>query len=162
MSTDTQDPLEKAIRQSGQGWLIDDWGSASAAIARVRQLLTESAEKATILLGGNAPEITEAKLLEDYSRNPHRVSAFFQIFGGSCTPEILIMAWRLMEGADIRSVTVEFRREVGFKLHIIFESPDDESYISTDINDFRIFRHIGIMKVDGAPAFDGFYPLHVR
>ena len=39
-------------------------------------------------------------------------------------------------------------------------SPDgaeDPLYASDDINDFTLFRHIGVFEISDKPVFDGFY-----
>jgi hypothetical protein len=48
---------------------------------------------------------------------------------------------------------------------VILESPygeEDAPYISSDINDFSLFRHIGILEISGRRVFDGFYALRLR
>lgn len=42
------------------------------------------------------------------------------------------------------------------------ESEEDELYESSVIQDFALFRHVGIMEISGKPVFDGFYPLKVQ
>ena len=36
---------------------------------------------------------------------------------------------------------------------------EEESYESSNSDDFSLFRHFGTMTVDDRPVFDGFYPL---
>ena len=165
MTTDTPADLEKVIRQSGEGWLIDWYKPRSEAIDNIRRTLAEVDRRAKARLGGDTSDLTELALLEEYKRNPLRVKGFFQILGSSCTPDILVMAWRLIQGMEIKKIDLEYQRQTSFQMRIILESPcgaEDHPYISSDVNDSKIFRHIGIMKIETAPVFDGFYPLRVR
>ena len=165
MSTNTPTDLEGAIRQSGEGWLIDWFAPPSEAMIHIRRTLAEVDQRAKERLSGNAPELTESALLAAYRRNPLRVKGFFQILGASCTPDILVMAWRIIQGMEVKRVDLEYHRQSSFQMQIVLESPygeEDQPYLSSDINDFKIFRHIGIMQIGTAPVFDGFYPLRVR
>lgn len=165
MSTNSPTDLEEAIRQSGEGWLIDWFAPPSEAMNHIRRTLAEVDRRAKARLGGNSPDVTERALLAEYGRNPLRVKGFFQILGSSCTPDILVMAWRLTQGMEIKRVDLEYHRQSSFQMRIVLESPygeEDQPYISSDINDFKSFRHIGIMQIGNAPVFDGFYPLRIR
>jgi hypothetical protein len=165
MSTNPPADLEEAIRQSGEGWLIDRFAPPSEAISIIRRTLGEIDRQGKARLGENAPDLSESALLAEYKRNPQRVRGFFQALGVSGTPEMLLMAWRIIQGMEIKSVELTYLRQQSFQMKVVLESPDgkeDKPYNSENINDFKIFRHIGIMKIERNPVFDGFYPLNVR
>jgi hypothetical protein len=165
MSTNTPKDLEEAIRQSGEGWLIDWFDPPSEAINHIRRILAEVDRRARARLGGNAPDLSESSLLMEYRRNPQRVRGFFQALGSSRTPDMLLMAWRIIQGMEIKRVEVSYLRQQSFGVQLVLVSPsgeEDEPYVSTDINDFKILRHFGVFQIGVSPVFDGFYPLNVR
>ena len=156
--------LEEAIRQSGEGWVVDGFGPPSEAMGLIRGTLEEVNRAARSRLGRDAPDLSEPALLAEYARNPLRVRGFFQALGVSRTPEMLLMSWRIIQGMAIKEVELGYRQRESFEIRVILESPDPgggETYVSTDIDDFRIFRHVGIMKLGEDPVFDGFYPLQL-
>ncbi len=85
-----------------------------------------------------------------------------QVIGSVETPDILVMAWRIIEGMNIAELSVKYASEQAFHMTVKLRSPydeDDEIYESHDIDDAVILRHLGVMKMNGMPIFDGFYPL---
>jgi hypothetical protein len=165
MSTNPPTNLEEAIRQSGESWLIESFAPPSEAMNHIRRTLGEVDRRAKSRLGGNAPDISESSLLMEYRSNPRRVKGFFQALGASRTPDMLLMAWRIIQGMEIKEIELSYLRQQSFQVKVILESPygeEDEPYISSDIDDFKLFRHIGVLKIGDNPVFDGFYPLNVR
>lgn len=163
MMTTTGDPLESAIRDAGEGWLLDYFAPRSKAIEHIRATIAAVGDCARAK--GVMTTIDEAAIVAEYQRNPHRIRAFFQALGGTRTPEMLLMAWRVMEGMEVYSMTLRYERQRSFELRIRLSSPyggDPEEYASTKINDAALLRHFGIMEVDEQPFFDGIYPLRTR
>ena len=75
---------------------------------------------------------------------------------------MLAMVWRRLQGMEVGEVEMKYTLQKQFMLRVKLLSPDDgrvESYASDDIDDATVFRHLGIMKMDGRPVFDGFYPV---
>ena len=165
MSSTAIDPLEEAIRTAGEGRLLESFDTPAEALSHIRRGVASAHQKARERLGDNAPDLREDAILEEYRRHPSQVRGFFQILGGTRTPDMLVMAWRIIQGMTVKEVRLAYRRKRDFQLSVILESPDgqeDPPYESDKITDFALFRHIGIMEVDGRPVFDGFYPLRVR
>jgi hypothetical protein len=165
MSTSSPSTLEEAIRQAGEGWLIDSFGSPENAMPHILQTLEAVQREARNRLGGNAPIISETALLREYHRNPQRVRGFLQALGGTRTPEMLLMAWRIIQGMEVKEIQLSYRRQESFEVQVVLESPhgeEDAPYASTNIHDFALFRHIGILEIGGSPVFDGFYALRIR
>ncbi len=156
--------LEETIRRSGEGWLIDWHDPKSEALDHVRRVLGDVDQRAKDRLGGDAPDLSEQALLAEYERNPMRVKAYFQAVGSSCTPDMLLMAWRIIQGMEIKSVNVTYHRRSPSEMRVILEShgEEDAPYISSNMKDFKIFRHIGILNVGDMPILDGFYPLRLK
>jgi hypothetical protein len=157
--------LEEAIRHAGEGWLIDWFEPRDQAMSHLRQSLENVARRAGERLGGNAPNLSEAALVDLYNKYPHKVKGFFQVLGGTRTPDILLMAWRIIQGMEIKNIEMDYHRQDHFVIRVTLESPygeGDELYESSAIQDFTVFRHIGTMEISGKPVFDGFYPLKVK
>jgi hypothetical protein len=165
MSTTPVTTLEDAIRQSGEGWLIDSYAPPSDAITHLRRTLDAVNRRARERLSGNAPELSEAAIVAAFQQHPQQVRGFFQALGGTRTPDMLLMVWRVIQGMEVKQIRLSYRRQDVFDVQVILESPygeEDEPYHSTNIHDFALFRHIGILEISGRPVFDGFYPLRLR
>src|SRR5579884_821082 len=157
--------LEEAIRHAGEGWLIDWFAPPEQAMSNLRQRLEDVARLARERLGANAPNMSEAALVDLYNHHPQKVKGFFQVLGGTRTPEILLMVWRIIQGMEIKNIQMDYHRQDHFAIRVTLESPygeEDELYQSSAIQDFTVFRHIGTIEVSGKPVFDGFYPLKVK
>jgi hypothetical protein len=90
------------------------------------------------------------------------VKGFFQVLGGTRSSTILLMAWRIIQGMEVKQISLTYERNVSFALQVTLQSPygdGDEVYESDKIQDFSVFRHIGTMEVSNQPVFDGFYAL---
>jgi hypothetical protein len=164
MSANRPTNLEEAIRQSGQDWLIDWFAPPGAAMDHLRRTLDEVSRRAQERLGGNAPDLSESSLLREYARNPQRVRGFFQALGHTRGPDMLLMAWRIIQGMEIKDIRLTYHRQQAFEASVVLESPDGEEdapYTSSNIQDFALLRHLGILEISGRPVFDGFYPYRV-
>jgi len=164
MSTSTAIALEDAIRGAGEGWIIDHFSPTDQAIPHVQQMLEAVGHLGKARLGASAPDLSERAVIDEFSRNPARVRAFFQALGVSRTAEMLLMAWRIMQGMEIKEVQLSYHWQQDFHVRVVLVSPhgeEDLPYESSDINDFAIFRHIGVLQIDDRPVFDGFYPLRL-
>jgi hypothetical protein len=165
MSATVASPLEQTIRQAGEGWLLDDFTPRSEALDHLRRVLEDVHRRAQERLGAGAPDLREAALVEEFRRHPSQVRGFFQALAGTRTPDMLLMVWRIIQGMEIKNVQLSYQRKRLFRVQVILESPygeEDAPYESDRIQDFALFRHVGIMEMDNAPILDGFYPLRVR
>lgn len=163
MSTATVDPLEELIRNAGEGWLIDWYAPREAALPHLRGVLLAADGAARGRFGAQAPALTPESLIEAYSDNPHKVRAFLQILGSVASPDILVMAWRILQGAEIAAIHLQYHASGPFHLSVRLNSPDappaPEEYESNDIDDAVVLRHLGTMKVGNDGVFDGLYAL---
>ena len=165
MSTPSYGPLEEAIRKADEEWLIDSFAPPNKAIDHLRHVLDQVHQRARERLGNDAPDLREAAIVAAFQEHPSQVRGFFQALGGARTPDMLLMVWRIIQGMSIKDVHLSYRMQDSFVLQVVLESPygvQDAPYESSNINDFMLFRHIGIMQIDDKPMFDGFYPLRVR
>jgi hypothetical protein len=166
MSTSSASTLENVIRQSDQRWLLE-WpaGPGEKPMDSIRERLRRAREQARVRFGANAPDLSEEAIVAEYKRNPQGVSGFFQALGGTGNPEMLLMAWRIIQGMEIKEISLAYRREETFEAWVVLQSRDggeDEKYVSTNVYDFALFRHFGKYEMNGRPVFSGFYALKVE
>ncbi len=165
MSPTTASPLEEAIRQAGEGWLIESFAPPGEALNHIRRVLGAVHQRARERFGDNAPDLSESAIVEEYRRHPSQVKVFFQALGGTRTADMLVMVWRIIQGMEVKDLQLSYRRREHFQMRVILESPygeEDAPYVSDKTNDFTLFRRVGILEVGNTPVFDGFYPLRVR
>ncbi len=85
--------------------------------------------------------------------------------GGERSLDMLRMAWRIIQGMEIKEFHIDHRRKESFEMTVVLESPygeDDPPYHSTNARDLSLFRHIVTLEVSGRPVFDGFYALQLK
>lgn len=164
MSTIEAQSLEEVIRLAGEGWLIDQHSPPSEAVNQIRQLLSDVGILARRRFVDDVPDLSEGAIVAEFQRRPLQVRGFFQALAGTRTPEMVLMVWRIIQGSKIKHVKLDYDVWHKFELSVVLESPEgveDPPYLTKSINDFTLFRHIGILVASGRPVFDGFYPLRV-
>lgn len=157
--------LEDAIRQSGEGWLIDSFAPSNEAMQQILQTLESINRLADDRLGHNKLNVSAETLLHEYYSNSLRVRGFFQALGVTRTPDMLLMVWRIIQGMEVRDVKMSYSLKESFEVIVILQSPygeEDAPYVSRNVNDFALFRHIGAFEIGGTPVLDGFYALKIR
>lgn len=99
-----------------------------------------------------------AKLPEDM------VDAFLQALVSTSSEELLAMSWLLIWGAQVSDLQVRYYEQKEFSLRVTIASeylPQPATFCSADVDDLALLRHLGILRVDGRPVLDGFFPLHM-
>lgn len=165
MSTANISAFEEAVRQSGEGWIIDWYAPKDQAMNHLRGLLAEAEERAKKRECGDAPSLSEEAIIAECRRNPRKMRAFFQALGGTRTPDMLLMVWRIIQGMEIKDIRLAYQRQETFEMRVVLQSPygeQDAPYVSSNIHDFALLRQIGVHEINGRPVFDGFYALKVR
>ena len=94
----TATSLEEAIRDAGEEWLIDMFKPPDQAIPHLLKILQLVHALGQQRFGKNGPDLTEAAIVPEYNRHPLQVRGFFQSLGGTRTPEMLLMVWRIIQG----------------------------------------------------------------
>ncbi|CAN5915835.1 hypothetical protein BH23PLA1_BH23PLA1_23740 [soil metagenome] len=165
MNGATADNLEGLFRSCNLGWMIDWFAPPEDAIPYLNEALKQTSDEARKRLGPSAFRLDESTLVEEYHRNPHRVEAFLQVLGATRNPQMLVMTWRILLGAAIVSMDLSYRMMERFTLRIELEALGDtgehDIYLSDDINDSKILRHIGTVT-SGGPMFEGLYSLNLK
>lgn len=160
MSDNTPQDLEQLIRTCGLDWIIDFFQPQEQAVAWLQEALQGAAAEARAR--GHGFEFTVEGMVKAYPKHTSLVTAFLQALGATRTPQMLVMVSRILEGAEISEVQMEYRSEQSFRLRVVLATPYgevDPPYETSDINDASLLRHFGIMKTSDKPLFDGFYAL---
>lgn len=158
------DPLERLIRESGEEWLLDLHSPPEGALQTLRSTLQAVAQAAA---RRGDPQFGESQLIEEYRRNPHRVQAFLQLLGCRRSPDILWMAWRVIQGWRVERLSVVYEHARQFRLEVVlsgFNGRDrvEETYQSDSIFDLQVLRHFSVMTLGGAPYIEGLYALRIQ
>jgi len=156
--------LEQLLRQCDLGWMIDWHEDRRATIASLKKTLENATAESQRRFGSRAATFSEPVLAAEYQENPHKVRAFLEALGATSNPKMLVMVWRILQGASIAKLNVAYEDRKYFDLHIVLELPygdGTDAYESSDISDAALLRHFGIATLDNKPVFDGFYPLHI-
>jgi hypothetical protein len=167
MSSTSTQGLEKLLQDNDLGWVIDWFVPPGRGIQSLLRLLADATKESQKRFGPRAPQFTEESLLKEFQQNPHKVRAFLQALAATRQPHMLVMVWRILQGMRIQQIDMEYRERFGFRLRCLLNSPYEgedqpDEYMSTDIADAMLLRHLGIMEMDKGPVFEGFYPLRVQ
>ncbi|MBI2190659.1 MAG: hypothetical protein HYU36_01585 [Planctomycetes bacterium] len=164
MIAESSSVLARLLHECQLDWLVGSYADTPAALAALSATLEAVEEESRVRFGNDGTQLSEHFLAKEYERNPHKVAAFLQALGATGSPPMLLMAWRIIQGAEIRSLRMTYQSGSGFHLAVTLISPRNgtpEEYKTDDISDASLLRHFGIMKIDGQPVFEGFYPLHL-
>jgi hypothetical protein len=156
--------LERMLRESELGWMIDWCPPPSAVVPALTRCLEEATTEARSRFGSGGPQITADALASQYKANPDKVRAFLQALVITRSPHMLLMVWRIIEGMEIGAVELTYELQAKFHMRVALRDPGDgkeEVYESDQIDDAALLRHFGISTMNGAPVFDGFYPLRL-
>jgi hypothetical protein len=166
MTPDSPTALERLLRDLDLGWMIDMYAPRDRAVPFLLERLERLAAEFRTRFQHDvsfAPETLRAEA----ERNPHKIQAFLHALRISGSPEMLLMAWRILQGLSIREVTMNYREQEMFNLSVTLARPGGrqdelETYRTDDITDAALLRHFGITTVDRRPLFDGFFPVRKR
>lgn len=169
MSASTIDPLEELLRDAGEGWILDFFKDQQVNVLQGLYALLNRAHQFNVQRFGSSANKLDLPAIKALSQqNPHKAKAFLQALCSVRSPEMLVMTWRILLGMEVFSIQMEYRAQEKFEIEIVLKSPYGaptdqlEAYQSNDIDDSVVLRHLGIMKVDEKPVFDGFYALSLK
>lgn len=153
------DEVAEAFKKTGGAWILE-MSDRGAILDQVAKEIDEfiAAHKARF---GNEGPSNPFVLLE---ANPSKAAAFFQTFtGATISTEMRVMVWEVLLGADILAVEFDHDCRRGTRLRVTLNSsrrsPREQAYASDNLWDFQVFRHFGLLGVDGVPILDGYYAL---
>lgn len=158
--------LERLLRENDLGWMIDLYAPSEEALPFLLKQL-ENVSTAFRERFKYDVSFTPEALLAESERNPHKIRAFLQALGTSGNIEMLLMAWRILQGLSIRELAMRYREKEWFELSVTLARPGQDAdelevYSTSNIKDAALVRRFGITTVDGQPLFDGFFAMHQR
>ncbi len=164
MNTDlgpTSAGLAGLFRSAGWGWRYDAYGPAEQVEAYLARRLRLADEVAQARFPDGSVRLTPDTIAGLAERTPHKARAFLEQLFGEGEPEMLVMVWRVLNGADVGQVRFDMQQANRFRLEVVLR-PDrtgtEESYVSEDVDDVYVIRHFGVSKLNGSlPLFVGFY-----
>jgi len=152
--------LEALIRICQLDWMIDSSLHKRDVLPELRKVL-EKAEKEARKRGHNLA-ISEAALVGAFGKSPQPVKAFLEALASTRNPQMLAMAWRIIQGVDvvIESVQLDYSFMEKFNLRVTLTG-DKKPYETSEISDFALVRHFGYYTAEDAPVLSGFYALRL-
>ena len=154
--------LEELVRSIDLGWRLDAFGPPDQRIAYLQRRLHDGDEAARAKFADGSVRLTLNDVAALARQSPDKARAFVEQLFVQGAPEMLVMVWRVLNGADIGTVHLDIEQANRFRLEIILR-PDragtEEKYESDNISDLYILRQFGISKLNGKlPVLIGFYP----
>lgn len=163
---DNYELLTTIIREAGMGWMIDSFSPPGQALSYLASRMTESE---TVLAGTCTPahpQMTVATIARMRDDDVYKLDAFLQSLASIHSPSVLACAWLLIWGGEVTRLAVSYEEQRRFHMSITVRSPHlaahEDEFISDDIDDAVFLRHLGIMKIDDQPAFDGYHALRMK
>lgn len=148
--------LREALTEAGEGWALRYWGDrADGELDRLLGKLsrfTEEYQRRYV----EPPD--PFRLLRD---NPIKGTAFFQMDTLRLSAGMMCAVWRILLGADIRSLRLEVmpRERMVLRLELATPGGGTEVFESQEPSDFRLLRHLGTVEVSGKLELQGYYAL---
>jgi hypothetical protein len=154
--------LEELVRSIQLGWWLDLSGSPQQRIAYLERRLDDGDAAARARFADGSVRLTLNEVAALARQSTDKARAFVELLFGQGAPEMLVMVWRVLSGANIGAVHLDIEQASRFHLEIILW-PDrlgtEEKYQSDDIADLYVLRQFGISKLNGKlPLLVGFYP----
>jgi hypothetical protein len=154
--------LETIVRASGLAGALTRYGAPEPALARAALQLQAADDFARDRFQDGSVRLTLDSLTVANRRAPHLVRAFVEQLLTDVSPQMLVLVWRVLNGAAIGRVELRYELAAYFHMAIVLRPDRDgieERYESDDISDSRFFHHFGVTKINGhLPVFLGFYP----
>jgi len=152
-----QTSIENVARQVGEDWTVAQPDMISA-LKKALQSAGEWANKE-----GRKIVLNEAALYALHQKDPYKARAFIQALASSASGGMIVMVWKMLEGAEIETLELTYEDRSKFHMRICLTLGNErEHYETDDINDAALIRHLGILKINDQPRFEGFYPLHLK
>jgi hypothetical protein len=158
--------LKDFVRASGEAWLLKIVRDEQQSWKIARQKLDAAYVKYAALFPDRLPgepNFDDHTVLAEVDANPHKVRALLQSIGAS-SPDMIAVIWRVVNGDSIKSLDLHYREQTEFVLRVEIESSlSGRTYAieTREIEDATFLRHLGIMRMDEKPLFDGYYALNL-
>lgn len=149
--------FKDACREAGLSWYADWMSKHKDCELEVESLIS----------GFNAEYIRRFSIDNTFTDlikrlSSHQRKAVLQAFVSTHSPFMIVMAYRIVMGARIKSVSLNYESEDHCQLKVTLSDKAAPDYQSNDIHDATVLRHFGVLTMDNKPIFDGFYALNLQ
>lgn len=152
--------LEKLLKARGFEWAIRAYSPSDKAAAHYAEKFSEI-EKFMVDrgIGNSAPAFDDLVSLQD--SNPYKLDAFLEALVSLRSSEMIVGAWRMIQGMQLQSLELIFENASSFALKVSLNSPygETEVYSTNDIDDMNFVRHLMKSKSGDRPIINGFFAL---
>lgn len=146
---------QQLLKDAGVGWVLDSHGKDPALLGdRLNAELQEVRAVLADKLGDGAPNAEELIV-----SRPEDFRAVIQTFASPMTAEIRAAAvLATVDGTSIVGLQLDYRFRNRFHMRVLLETRDGAlaEFVSHDIWDAEALRHLGIMKINDQPVFQGY------
>ncbi len=168
MNSPSTNQFENLLRECGMNWILVDADDQDAMLVSLAEKLADVDGEIRLRFGNEIPGLSIQALVDSYAISPSRVKAILQVLPNTSL-EMLVMAWRLAGGMEIKRLSVEYDSKGSFCLKIELYSQyigshwsgEPEVYESNEVFDFEVLRHFGFSLLNDSPHLDGIWPLRV-
>ena len=93
--------------------------------------------------------------------NFYKLDAFLEALVSLRTSEMVVAAWRIIQGMQVDKIEMQFEYGKSFALKVSLLSPygEYENYSTIDSDDMNFLRHLIKSKSDHRPIINGFFAL---
>ena len=143
--------LELVLHAAGVGWLLQEDKDG-----RLTQVLGEMDDLSVDLSRRLAPLLVD--VLVEAASGPSELRPLVQLFASPTTMTARAMAYCVLHGADVKSVSFEYEMYQTAKLKVVLsDTARTLAFETNELYDVEVLRHFGIMKSRGRPVLHGYY-----
>lgn len=155
-STDNRkENILKLLSDCNLGWFLCD---AERYAERVKGIEDKLESFSQLVKSKNGIELSDP--LGEFLKHQDSMKPLVQMLVSPVTVEMLVMAYFVMIGMDVKKVNLEYELEERVNLSVVLEDSGkmkEHKFESNSIWDLEVLGHFGIMKVNEKPILNGFY-----
>lgn len=147
----TTEELRALFVRAGRGSLFDD--AADRVAADIRKDI-ERVEAEYARRYGSKPNLM-VRLCEQGDE----LMAFVQALAAPMSTSVRVLVLQMIAGASLVALDYRYREREESHLEIRIRMPDgkEDRFVSEDLWDTEVIRHLGTMKVGERPVLDGYF-----
>lgn len=98
-------------------------------------------------------------LAREMEEDPEGLRPILQSFASPMTSRMRALAYLLVRGARLLSLRFEyqFREQAMLEARVDLGGDSPEVFRSEELWDAEVLRHLGLLKISGAPVMEGYY-----
>jgi hypothetical protein len=161
----TTNELIQIFNSSNVGWIFSHCDSNQHdAIA---QNIFREMQEVELLYSERFKKTFKPSIFEEIQANIDNMKAFTQTFAVPISVEMRLMAFCLVKGAEILTLTLEYERlkKVTLTIKLLLNLGDTlrsdyetvQTFTSNELWDLEMLKHVGLIKRGGQPLISGYY-----